>query len=357
LQLKLYPKSKSNNERPDHGPFLSYDLHGGKGIQKLLLTKNYSFAIEIDKREKGRGNQLAKFIEKGEAMVELKKIIITLILFFAFALLLVGEKKACPQQNIFFEKALTRLNTEIAKIEKEREIRLMEKSDRERQALADLMALSNRINGERSELQQKSYKLKSEITTKISTSQYDEPPDPETESKKNELVACQARIDQLTSMEIAANENFNLLANEKKVAYENLLGIQKGRNDIGEMIKIYQSCAKENGPQKIEMLHSLAERITSAANQNSIESQVTFKSIKATSQKATRGAIVKFQTIRQRERSEQAMSLNEPIETVQAIPIGYYYIWTERVNRPTSDQNRRFIITEESQAVTLVENI
>lgn len=289
-------------------------------------------------------------------MVESKRIFISIILFSTFIFSINGERKINPEQYIFFEKALTRLNAETARIEKESEIQLTEKSERESNALVALMAFSNQIHDEKFDLQQKSYKLKSEIPTKVTTAKYDEPPDPEMENKKMQLVVYQARIGQLTQAEIAANENFNLLANEKKLAYENLLTIQKGRNEVGAMIKVYQSSAKKNGSKKTELFQSLADRMTLAANLNSIQSQVTFKSIKAASQRETRGAIVKFQTIRQRERAEQAMSLNEPIETVQAIPIGYYYIWTERVNRPTSDQSRRFIITEESQAVTLVEN-
>lgn len=289
-------------------------------------------------------------------MVESKRIFISIILFSTFVFSINGEKKTNPQQKIFFEKALTRLNAETARIEKEREIQLTEKSERERQALVALMASSNQIQNEKSDLQQKSYKLKSEIPTKVTTAKYDKPPDLEMENKKMQLVVYQARIGQLTQAEIAANENFNLLANEKKLAFENLLSIQKGRNEIGEMIKVYQSSAKQNGSKKTELFQSLADRITLAANKNSIQSQVTFKSINAASQRETSGAIVKFQTSGQRERAEQAMSLNEPIKTVQAIPIGYYYIWTERVNRPTSDQSRIFIITAERHAVTLVEN-
>lgn len=96
---------------------------------------------------------------------------------------------------------------------------------------------------------------------------------------------------------------------------------------------------------------ALAHQITQAARTTGVESRVTWR----TSPRP--GATLYYQTMDDRERRATPFSVSSPTETVQSIPIGYYYVWAERGGVPTSNRNRLFRIVAESEVLTIGENI
>ncbi len=92
----------------------------------------------------------------------------------------------------------------------------------------------------------------------------------------------------------------------------------------------------------------LLEAVTKVARRYDVTSVVSLKT------KAP-GARVFFQTLGQRERSEQATAASQLTNCIQRIPIGYYYIWSERRNRATSNRNQFFRVVDRLEVVELEE--
>jgi hypothetical protein len=58
------------------------------------------------------------------------------------------------------------------------------------------------------------------------------------------------------------------------------------------------------------------------------------------------GARVKYQTVFNRIEKVSPMECNNPTNNcINQWPLGYYYVWTERNNKPTSDTTKRLFIS------------
>jgi hypothetical protein len=69
------------------------------------------------------------------------------------------------------------------------------------------------------------------------------------------------------------------------------------------------------------------------------------------------GALAHFQTLGQRLRAEPGITAGQTTnDGEQSLPIGMYFVWTERSGRVTSDVNRQVMITEEKVPIDIAEN-
>jgi len=118
-------------------------------------------------------------------------------------------------------------------------------------------------------------------------------------------------------------------------------------NEKRELEKYMTAWQEDRSEGKLTLL---AGAITKIASKYNITANVRWK----TTPKP--GALIYFQTIRQRDKGAEPSSLNNLSETTEVIVIGYYYIWAVRNGKPTSDMNRKIWITEQTPQVTIVEN-
>jgi hypothetical protein len=77
-------------------------------------------------------------------------------------------------------------------------------------------------------------------------------------------------------------------------------------------------------------------------------------SVTVTTPKAP-GATVKYQTIGERDRRQPPITANGLTSLHQELPIGIYFIWSERSGKTTSDKEARFVIVKKSETVVLPE--
>jgi hypothetical protein len=69
-----------------------------------------------------------------------------------------------------------------------------------------------------------------------------------------------------------------------------------------------------------------------------------------------RDALLYYQTKRGRERGDSAVSLGNPTETTESLPMGRYYIWATRKGYCTSDVNRLMAIIKDKEIRTIIED-
>ncbi len=101
-----------------------------------------------------------------------------------------------------------------------------------------------------------------------------------------------------------------------------------------------------------ERLNQYANQTYVIARQYQINSKVHVKSINS-HQKATYGALVKYRLVSD---TDEPWTMNSVTECTELMTIGYYYIWTERNGKPTSDTMRPFKIVQPNEEIELVEN-
>lgn len=98
------------------------------------------------------------------------------------------------------------------------------------------------------------------------------------------------------------------------------------------------------------MWTAFAGEVTKLARSTGVESRVTWKTAPHS------GAVVYYQTQDDRRRNLRPMSISNPTETIQSVPIGYYYVWSQRGPIPTSSRERLFRIVGQTEVVTVGEN-
>ena len=91
-----------------------------------------------------------------------------------------------------------------------------------------------------------------------------------------------------------------------------------------------------------------ADQQTQLAIKYGIRVKVLLKTIQA-------GATVKYQTLGERIRKEPAHTVGDPTNTNATLPLGYYYIWAERKQKPTSDIESFYTVQENPTPITLNE--
>ena len=81
------------------------------------------------------------------------------------------------------------------------------------------------------------------------------------------------------------------------------------------------------------------QRITDESIKNGIYNTVEIVT-------ANPGAKVKYQTVYSRIKKSEPLETNNPTNNcINQLPLGYYYVWTERGNNPTSDKNKQVWIS------------
>lgn len=98
------------------------------------------------------------------------------------------------------------------------------------------------------------------------------------------------------------------------------------------------------------LLEEIEESTFQLARERAIHSQVYWK----TSPKP--GAILNYQTKRQRERGDAPLTVGCETNCPEKIPIGKYFIWATRKGNPTSNVNRLIMIVEPIKTIDIVED-
>ena len=84
--------------------------------------------------------------------------------------------------------------------------------------------------------------------------------------------------------------------------------------------------------------------------------EVIVKSVDS-SRKPTRGALVRYIFVLDRgKKGKEPSTMKNPTEATEKLTAGEYYMWSERNGRTTSDKNRKFLISENGETLTIVEN-
>lgn len=98
------------------------------------------------------------------------------------------------------------------------------------------------------------------------------------------------------------------------------------------------------------ILEKIEEKTFQLAGERSIRSQVYWTT------KPKPGAILKYQTKRQRERGDTPLTVGCDTNCPDPIPIGRYFVWATRKGHPTSDMDRLYIIVEARREITITED-
>ena len=104
--------------------------------------------------------------------------------------------------------------------------------------------------------------------------------------------------------------------------------------------------AKQTGSP--EDLARAADAQTELATKYKLLISVVLKTLKS-------GATVKYQTFGERIRKEPAHTVGDLTDTNITLPLGYYYIWAERSQKPTSDTETLYTVQNNPTPVTLNE--
>ena len=94
---------------------------------------------------------------------------------------------------------------------------------------------------------------------------------------------------------------------------------------------------------------AVTDAIYHAAESSETRSEVTIDA------SAGPGAIVKYQTLGQRKRSETPTTAKTPTQAVEKMYIGIYHIWSVRNGKATSDENAQYEIGNAKEKVMLTE--
>jgi hypothetical protein len=93
-----------------------------------------------------------------------------------------------------------------------------------------------------------------------------------------------------------------------------------------------------------------SEAVTFTATKYSITSKLKVES------QPRSGATIKYQTVGQKDRNELPTTAKQLTTCVENIPIGRYYIWTERDGKYTSDISHVYEIVQPEEKVEIIEN-
>lgn len=93
-----------------------------------------------------------------------------------------------------------------------------------------------------------------------------------------------------------------------------------------------------------------AQQVTNEARARGVTSQVRVKTTNP-------GAVAHFQTLGERVRSQPGITAGQlTSDGEEPVPIGIYYVWTERKAAATSDKDRQVTIIEEKRTIEIAEN-
>lgn len=106
----------------------------------------------------------------------------------------------------------------------------------------------------------------------------------------------------------------------------------------------------EAGTSEELELADITDTVYTAAKERRIESMVNIKTFPET------GAAIRYQTYGQRCRGEEPMTANDLSACDERLIIGWYYIWSERNGKPTSNQNHRRAILHRRETVGISED-
>jgi hypothetical protein len=145
--------------------------------------------------------------------------------------------------------------------------------------------------------------------------------------------------------------------NERLSSQQTLISAAQRRIEIEQPKRIQQKTSletlakqwRENSTK--ENFNLLSEQITVVAAEENTTAAVLWRS------EPKQGVIVKYQTVRSRERGETPGSSNNPTNTSEAenITIGNYYIWSEdKDGNPISDKNREVKIKVTTTSLTVL---
>lgn len=104
----------------------------------------------------------------------------------------------------------------------------------------------------------------------------------------------------------------------------------------------------ESAPTETHWIQA-SEAVTFTATKYSINSIITIMS------KPRNGATIKYQTVGNRERKATPTTANQETTCVETLPIGFYYIWTERHGKQTSDINSVYQIVHPEEKIEITE--
>jgi O6-methylguanine-DNA--protein-cysteine methyltransferase len=126
------------------------------------------------------------------------------------------------------------------------------------------------------------------------------------------------------------------------------LRLKKAGASDGELqsLSVANEKAKQTG--SLNDLAAAADRETQLAEKYGARVKVILKTIQS-------GATVKYQTLGERIRKEPAHTVGDPTNTNATLPLGFYYIWAERKQKPTSDIESFYTVQENPTPVTLNE--
>ncbi len=94
----------------------------------------------------------------------------------------------------------------------------------------------------------------------------------------------------------------------------------------------------------------ISEAVTFTAAKYRINSALTVVS------RPSNGATVKYQTMGKRDRHETPITAGQATKCTETVPIGLYYIWTERGGKKTSDPNNIYQVIEAQQIIEITEH-
>lgn len=90
---------------------------------------------------------------------------------------------------------------------------------------------------------------------------------------------------------------------------------------------------------------SIWEFLSSALVETGLRSEVSFRT-------RVPGAVIRYRLITRTDAETASRPTNE---TVESLPIGLYFIWTERDGRPTFETRRRYRVIEEKRTIEIPE--
>lgn len=178
------------------------------------------------------------------------------------------------------------------------------------------------------------------------------------EAIRNELRDEMSKLNALSEASVRAHERVAQAASAGKIGPAEMPAMLSQAERADEAAKVYYQAVTAKfsaivAPEEaktIQQIAGLLDQTTAYATERGVTSLLKVITPKP-------GAVVWLQSLGERIRSQKGKSLSELTSLQQAVPIGYYFIYTERNGIVTSDKDRQIAVMDPEVKVEIPEQI
>lgn len=165
-----------------------------------------------------------------------------------------------------------------------------------------------------------------------------------------QVALAKANVATLSIQEQQARETVERLEQERRAAVEKKNRLEKQRDEVKEL---YRAWEKDQSEKNFKTLTGFLTEVAAEQNETSDVDLATVDQQK----NETKGALIYYETELSRRHHDPVRTSNCTTGcTEKSLPKGWYYMWSVRTNRETSDKNRYVHIKGPTDKVEISEN-